>query len=211
MVKSRLAASIGQDIALDLYMCFVTDMIEMLAGGGYPLAICFHPPGSRQRIARWLGGRHALFPQIGDDLGQRMKNAFERVFSRGFRTALLIGSDSPDLPSPIIDEALVSLAEHDAVVGPSFDGGYYLIGFRADTFLPQAFDGIPWSTPQVFLQTIEVLKKARLLVYTLPVWRDVDTFDDLKALVVQNPDTSFAESATMKYIRNNEWELPWVP
>ena len=206
LVKSRLALTVGEDTALGFYKCFVSDMIGMLTGGGYPLAIFFHPPESRQRIVQWLGDEHTLFPQTGDDLGERMKNAFMTVFSQGLRSALLIGSDSPDLPGQIINEALISLKDHDVVVGPSYDGGYYLIGFKADTFLPQVFDGIIWSTPEVFKQTLDVLKKTNPRLHILPKWRDVDTFDDLEALYLNNRDTLFAESATIQYMENNRYK-----
>jgi len=205
-VKSRLAATVREDAALELYRCFVSDMMEMLARGRYPLCIFFYPPQARQRIMEWLGDQHILFPQSGNDLGERMKNAFETVFSRGVASAVLIGSDIPDLPGPIIDEALASLANHDAVVGPSYDGGYYLIGFRADTFLPQAFDGISWSTPEVFGQTLHALGIPGRRVHLLPQWRDIDVFEDLEELFHANQATPFAGSATMQYMRrNNYW------
>lgn len=204
MVKSRLARSLGEDIALDLYKCFVGDILEMLKGNGYPLTIFFHPPESRQRVIQWLGDEHTLLPQTGCDLGERMAKAFEAIFSQGLSAALLIGSDSPDLPNEIIEEALTSLKNYDAVLGPSYDGGYYLIGFRADTFLLPAFDGIPWSTPEVFTQTLSILRNANLRVHILPKWRDIDTLDDLQALFFTSRNTSFAESATMKYMENSK-------
>ena len=207
MVKSRLTAALREDVVLGLYKCFVSDTMEMLAQGGYPLIIFFYPPESGQRIRQWLGDEHTLLPQSGNDLGERMKNAFKTVFSQGRSSALLIGSDSPDLPGLIIDEALTSLKDHDAVVGPSYDGGYYLIGFRADSFLPRTFDKIPWSTPEVFVQTLDILGKADCRVHILPKWRDIDTFDDLKALVYDSRNMLFAKSATMKYIQCCKREL----
>ena len=203
MVKSRLAASVGEDVALDLYKCFVSDLMEMLRQGGYPFEIFFYPPDARQEVAQWLGDEHALTPQKGNDLGERIKNAFELVFSQGFRNALLIGSDIPDLPNLLIDEALEALKDYDAVVGPSHDGGYYLIAFRQDTFLAQVFSGITWGTSEVFEQTMEILRKANLTVHTLPVWGDIDTIDDLKALFQDSRNKPFVESATIKYIENN--------
>jgi len=204
MVKSRLAADLHEDMVLDLYKCFVSDMMEMLARSGYPVITFFHPPESRQKIIQWLGNGHKLLPQEGDDLGERMKNAFKTVFSQGLKSAILIGSDSPDLPGLIIDRALISLKDHDAVLGPSYDGGYYLIGFRADTFLPRTFDEIPWSTPEVFIKTLDVMEKAGLKVHILPEWRDVDTINDLKALFFESRNPSFAESTTMKYMLCNK-------
>ena len=208
MVKSRLAATVGKDAALELYRGFVSDMMEMLTRGGYPLCIFFHPPQARQRVADWLGEQHMLFPQSGNDLGERMKNAFKKVFSRSVASAILIGSDIPDLPGLIIDEALASLAYHDAVLGPSCDGGYYLIGFRADTFLPRAFDGIAWSTPEVFAQTVHALGRQGRRVHLLPEWRDIDTIEDLGELFHGNRATPFAGSVTMQYMRrSNYWPL----
>lgn len=204
-VKSRLAATVGEDAALELYRCFVSDMMEMLTRGGYLLHVFFYPPGARQRVVEWLGEQHMLFPQSGNDLGERMKNAFKKVFSRGVASAILIGSDIPDLPGPIIDEALASLADDDAVVGPSYDGGYYLIGFRADTFLPRAFDGIAWSTPEVFAQTVHTLGEQGRRVHLLPEWRDIDTIEDLRGLFHGNQATPFAGSATMQHMRRNNY------
>lgn len=205
-VKSRLAISVGNDIALDLYRCFVRDTLKMMAGTGYPYVVCFHPPDSRKRIVQWLGDTLELLPQTGDDLGERMKIAFLTAFSQDYRNVVLIGSDSPDLPGVLIDEAFTSLKDYDAVVGPSLDGGYYLIGFRADTFLPQAFDGMPWSTPEVFIQTLDILRKAGNRVHILPTWRDVDTLEDLKALVLRSPNTPSVKLATVRYIKNKKFD-----
>jgi hypothetical protein len=207
MVKSRLASSIGDTAALDLYRCFVKDMMEMLTGTGYPYIIYFHPPYARSTIVQWLGDTHLLLPQTGDNLGERMKNAFFEVFSKGYQNAILIGSDSPDLPGWLISEAFASLHNHDAIIGPSLDGGYYLIGFRADTFLPEVFDRMPWSTQEVFTRTIDILQKEDFLIHILPQWRDIDTFDDLKALYVISRGSSFAGSATMRYIEKNRYRL----
>jgi rSAM/selenodomain-associated transferase 1 len=207
MVKSRLAASVGKDVALDLYKCFVSDLMEMLGQGGHAFEIFFYPPDARQELVQWLGDEHTLIPQKGNDLGDRMKSAFELVFSQGFHNALLIGSDIPDLPILFIDEALGALKDCDAVVGPSHDGGYYLISFKRNTFLPQVFSGITWGTPEVFEQTIRILRKANLTVHTLPAWRDIDTVDDLKALFQDSRNTPFAESKTIKYIENNRCDF----
>jgi glycosyltransferase A (GT-A) superfamily protein (DUF2064 family) len=136
-----------------------------------------------------------------------MKNAFFEVFSKGYQNTILIGSDSPDLPGTLIEEAFLSLRDHGAVIGPSLDGGYYLIGFRADTFLPEVFDRMPWSTPDVFTRTVGIFQKKDFLIHILPQWRDVDTFDDLKALYVISRGSSFAGSATMRYIEKNRYRL----
>jgi uncharacterized protein len=205
-VKSRLAASVGEDVALGLYKCFVKDLMEMLVGR-YPFEIFFYPSEAKQEVTYWLGDEHTMVPQKGYDLGDRMRNAFEEVFSQGIDCAILIGSDVPDLPKLFIDEALEALKDYDAVVGPSHDGGYYLIAFTRDTFLTQVFSGIAWGTSEVFEETADILQKANLTVYILPKWRDIDTIDDLKALFRDNRNTPFAQSATIKYIENNIYNL----
>ena len=203
MVKSRLAGKVGDETALALYMCFVQDTVAMLLEGRYPFTVFFHPAGAKEMIARWLGYDRKICPQHGSNLGERMKNAFRDVFSRGSTRAVLIGSDIPDLPHSFIGEALTSLEDHDAVLGPSHDGGYYLIGFRSDSFLPEVFEGVPWSTPAVFQQTLGILQKSKYRVYTLQERRDIDTFDDLAAFFRDNLFASPAPAATMEYVRSH--------
>ena len=200
-VKTRLAKFLGEETALELYRCFVEDTLGMLVQGGYPLLIFHDPPAARRHIGQWLGKRHTLLPQTGEDLGDRMQNAFRTTFARGYRAALIVGSDSPDLPNGLLDEALAALGNQDVVLGPARDGGYYLIGFREETFLPDAFTGIAWSTPEVFARTLAILRNVGLRVHLLPTWRDVDTLEDIRALVLRNGDTAFAGSATMNCIR----------
>jgi rSAM/selenodomain-associated transferase 1 len=111
-----------------------------------------------------------------------MRNAFIEAFEMGFRRVVLIGSDIPDLPLDFIEEAFTSLKKKDAVIGPAFDGGYYLIGFRGRTFSPMVFDGMAWGTKTVFEKTMTVLRKLNRRVHTLAERRDIDTIEDLTHL-----------------------------
>jgi rSAM/selenodomain-associated transferase 1 len=142
-------------------------------------------------------GRRDGFPQAGADLGERMKNAFQHCFADGFDDVIIIGSDIPDLPPEIFAEAFAALENRGAVIGPAADGGYYLIGFRKETFAPEAFEGIVWSTQAVFAETVARLERVGVGVHLLPSWRDVDTVDDLRDLVRRHRDTPFAGSRTM--------------
>jgi len=90
-----------------------------------------------------------------------------------------MGSDLPDLPASIIDEAFNSLEFTDVVLGPSHDGGYYLVGFNAETFRPDIFDEMPWSTDEVLSRTLRVLARTRTTYHLLPRWRDIDEYEDL--------------------------------
>jgi len=199
-VKSRLAAGLGDEAALELYKTFVSDILDTIEKTANPSTIFFHPPEARDAVANWLGPERDYLPQEGHDLGLRMANAFATIFSMGSSRAVLIGSDIPDLPESILREAFRSLDDHDAVLGPARDGGYYLIGFRRDTFVPDVFRGIEWSTDRVFAETRLKLEQAKRSIHLLPEWRDVDTPEDLRELKDRNKWTPFAKSRTMKYL-----------
>lgn len=132
-----------------------------------------------------------------------MANAFKQVFSEGMEKAVIIGSDIPDLPESFIINAFAALSTHDVVIGPSVDGGYYLIGFRHDTFMPSVFKRISWGTDTVFLQTTKRLKKSHK-VYLLPLWSDIDQLDDVKRLFERSINTPFKNSRTISFIKGNK-------
>lgn len=196
-VKGRLARDLGGEVTVELYRNFVLDILSSIKETKADLKICFYPPDLRERFVEWLGGSYHYMPQDGEDLGKRMGKSLTRVFSEGYRKAVIIGSDSPDLPADIIDLGFTSLRSHDVVIGPSSDGGYYLIGFDKKGFLPEVFRGIVWSSTAVFKKTLDIIAKAGLKVFVLPEWRDVDTLDDLKDLIHRNEDTYFRSSRTM--------------
>jgi rSAM/selenodomain-associated transferase 1 len=179
-VKTRVASAMGDKMAMKLYRRFLLEMLFTLNKGTFLFYLCFHPENSLNDLKDWLGDHYLYTPQMGENLGQRMKNGFVEAFSMNFKRVVLIGSDIPDLPLEFIEEAFNSLGEKDAVIGPSFDGGYYLIGFRDKTFSPKVFEGIPWSTEKVFEETMKVLEKERLTVHTLKLLRDIDTIEDLR-------------------------------
>ena len=199
-VKTRLAAALGEEAALELYQRFVQDILDTLEQTGIPVMICYYPPDNRNAVAGWLGPEQQYLPQEGRDVGERMENAFRQAFNRGFSRVVLIGSDIPDLPAPLIKEALAALHMHDAVIGPARDGGYYLIGFRNDTFFPGVFSGIAWSTGTVFRSTMQAFGKAGQRVHELPLWQDVDTIEDLKDLAARSRRSAFSSSRTMSFL-----------
>jgi len=181
-VKSRLAAVIGDDSAVSVYKNLVAQMLSTVKEGSFPLYICFFPKNAQKPIKNWLGREYRYIPQHGKDLGERMRNGFINGFAMGYKRVVLIGSDIPDLPMKYIEEGFKSLKEMDAVIGPAYDGGYYLIGFNQSTFSPQVFEGMAWGTENVFDETMKKLKRFRRAVHTLPYQRDIDTAEDLKRL-----------------------------
>ena len=123
-----------------------------------------------------------LIIQKGIDLGERLINVFEQLFSSGYDSVTIIGSDSPNLPVAFIQKSLNTLKESnvDVTLGPCKDGGYYLIGLKA--FYGDIFKEISWSTASVFDETIEKIKKLGLGVSVLPEWYDIDNNKDLNFL-----------------------------
>jgi rSAM/selenodomain-associated transferase 1 len=199
-VKTRLAEQIGQDAAADLYRNFVTDILATLKSLDANFKIVFALGGSQDQFQQWLGKEYSYIPQVGQDLGQRMENAFLQAFNEGFKDVIVIGSDSPDLPKEYLELAFTTLDTNDIVIGPSSDGGYYLIGFTREAFLPEAFERITWSSDKVFVQTVDILKQHRHRVCLLPQWYDVDTLADLESFLQRNENSVFSKSVTMHYL-----------
>jgi len=167
-------------MAVKLYRRFLLEMLFTLNRGTFLFYLCYSPENSLDNLKDWLGDHYLYMSQGGENLGEKMKNGFVEAFSMSFKRVVLIGSDIPDLPLEFIEEAFTSLREKDVVIGPSFDGGYYLIGFKDQTFSPRVFDGIHWSTESVFEKTLKVLTQEGLTVHTLQPLRDIDTVEDLR-------------------------------
>jgi uncharacterized protein len=176
-VKTRLAKSIGDRQATQLYRCFTEDVLNIVESLALDSLIFFTPVEDEAFLKTWLGDRHYI-PQQGTHLGDRMAAAFRHSFSLGYQRVLILGSDSPDLPRAFLVEALEAL-QQQAVIGPSEDGGYYTLGFTPSTFCPAVFGPLPWSTPQVYPQTLAIFKQYSCSIHILPVWTDIDTLDDL--------------------------------
>jgi rSAM/selenodomain-associated transferase 1 len=178
-VKTRLAASFGEDFALGLYVSFVKDILAMAASVSTDIVIITDVYGDVPQHLLGMGTGYPVMRQKGKDIGTRMLNAFLQIFDMGYQRAVLIGSDSPDLPAEFIQRALNSLLTYDVVLGNSADGGYYLIGFTRGTCLTEFFCGVSWGTSLVFQETIDKIIESGKSIYFLPEWYDIDEKDDL--------------------------------
>ena len=171
-VKTRLAASIGEVAACDAYRL----MVDTLLGRIKPLdhvELRFTPDDGASEARQWLRKTWRARPQGPGNLGERLQNAFEAAFLQGTRRAVVIGSDCPYVTPEDIEAAWAALNTNDLVLGPSSDGGYWLIGLRAPQ--PSLFDEIPWSTNRVFQETFSRAKAASLRVHILRELIDVDS------------------------------------
>ncbi len=199
-VKTRLASVLGEAKTLELYRNFVLDVLDVLRGADARCQVWYHPESAKKEMKRWLGDNYEYYPQKGEDLGQRMKNAFKKAFRQGYREAVLVGSDIPDLTPGIIGDAFSELDSHDSVMGPAQDGGYYLIGFGRDSFYPALFDGIRWSGPGVFDGTMHAMESAGATVGLLPELSDIDTIYDLRKYFERARHTGSESSRTFRYL-----------
>jgi rSAM/selenodomain-associated transferase 1 len=147
----------------------------------------------------------ARFPQQGDDLGTRMAAAFRRVFADGYGSAVIIGTDSPDLPLTYIREACERLQQGDidAVFGPSGDGGYYLLGMGK--FHGGLFRDITWSSDRVLRESLQRAAAEGLRVALLPVWHDVDRPEDLMRPGLRDEDNGAPR--TRNFLKNKFFHL----
>jgi hypothetical protein len=181
-VKTRLCPPLGAADAAELARCFVLDAVERAdsVAGVRPI-IAYAPVEARDEFEA-LTPDLVLIGQRGGDLGKRQGAVVEDVIALGHDAVLLMGTDSPTLPPETIDEAvsLVMAPEVDVVVGPTEDGGYYLIGVR--TPCPALFEGMPWSTSTVLSLTLDRARGLGLRAVCLPTWYDVDTGADLARL-----------------------------
>ncbi len=185
-VKTRLAKDIGDKQAAHFYAAFVEDLLARVDKSEIETLFFFDPEEPASAYTKWLGNRRIL-PQRGKDLGERMLNAFNDAFTLGYEKCVLTGSDLPGLLTSTIKKGLASLDKYPACVGPAKDGGYYLIGFQAETLTDIPFANICWSTPHVFEKTIQKFESVKLEPYVLPELSDIDTLEDLMSLL-QNKD-----------------------
>ena len=179
-VKTRLSSLLDAPSILSLYCHFLRDSIEKICSVKDTdrfIGIASDPKTTYfDEVSQSYPVR--LFVQKGEDLGERMRQAFADRFEEGYERVVIIGSDSPTLPVAYIAKALQSKKE--VVIGPSTDGGYYLIGMQGKMI--DIFGSVPWGTDCVLSETLNVLKGQPAEAELLPVWYDVDLPEDLRFL-----------------------------
>jgi hypothetical protein len=176
-VKTRLAAEIGGEAALRVYVRLAEHALEQARAAGAEVRVHYTPADAGERVQAWLGPGAAYLPQAEGDLGERMRDAFDAAFAAGFRRVVIIGSDLPDLSAELLRRAFALLDAGEAVLGPARDGGYWLLGLRRP--VPEVFRGIAWSTAEVFAETVARLRAEGIEPALLEVLSDVDEAADL--------------------------------
>ena len=174
-VKTRLAATVGNEVALAVYFQLLNKTKEETLELAADKVVYYSNYVERGDI--WDDAVYAKEVQQGEDLGARMKNAFENAFAQGYEKVCIIGSDLMDLSTEVIEQAFDKLNKRDVVVGPSEDGGYYLLGMRQ--MVTALFEDKAWSTDEVYIATRDDARRLGLSLAELPVLNDVDTENDL--------------------------------
>lgn len=180
-VKSRLAASVGAEAAATLYEAMLQDVLLTCRElDNVELTLFWECAADRLPALESRYGCSSCLQDCGD-LGQRMQAAFSRMFSAGIDVGCIVGSDAPDLPLELIEQAFSGLESGacDVLFGPAADGGYYLLGMRE--IHPELFDRIPWSTPRVTELSLAAVAAGGKRAMLLDEWSDIDTLDDLHA------------------------------
>ncbi len=181
-VKTRLCPPLSPVAAAVLYRCFLLDKIEQVRALKDARPVVAYTPDEARAEFETLAPGFALIRQHGVDLGARLLASLSALLGDGHTGAIAIDSDTPTLPTTLLQQAVDRLADPrvDVVLGPTDDGGYYLIGMRAAH--SDLFEAMEWSTPRVLGETLRRATTAGLRVVCLPPWFDVDTPDDLARL-----------------------------
>lgn len=179
--KTRLAAGVGDDAAMEIYQRLVHRQMANLPTD-WPVEVHFAPAHEEPLMRAWVGeaAHRTFYPQIEDELGERLIHAMKGAFERGAKGVFLIGGDCPELDGARLRRAASRLQDVDVVMGPTFDGGYYLLGMGKprDALLTHG----EWGTSTVADSTRAIAGRNRWSMHELSTLQDVDTAEDWAAV-----------------------------
>lgn len=180
--KTRLLGTLTKEECAEIHKAFLLDIFRVLdfIKDKIDIYLTYTPEDSLYLIEDMLPKFIKCFPQVGNDLGERMANAFLNLFEKGYKKIVLMGSDIPDIQPFEIKEAFETLQNNNIVIGPTLDGGYYLIGLKEmnrELFV----NDLKWGNKSVLESTIDIANKKGLKVKFIEKHRDIDTKEDLLA------------------------------
>ena len=183
--KTRLSPPLSQEEAVELYRCFLLDTLDMMTQvDGIERIIAYSPPTAELYFRRVAPAGFSFVPQNGQTLGERLDNVLTDYLNRGNDQVVVMNSDAPTLPVVRLQQAFQQLDDPEVgvVLGPSDDGGYYLIGLKrpcSDLFK------VVMSTPTVLHETVALANEQNLRTVCLDPWYDIDTPQDLDRLIAE--------------------------
>ena len=173
-VKTRMRPVLTAQQSAELAVALILDTAEMMRRvQEVARVVAYAPSDARTASQDLVGSDFEYWPQPDGDLGKRMAEVFDRAFDEGYEQAVIVGADSPSLPAEWVQQAYDGLNTSDLALGPTYDGGYYLIGLRRPR--PSLFEGIEWSTTEVLPRTLDIVEREGLKLHLLPPWNDLDT------------------------------------
>lgn len=176
--KTRLAKGVGDANALLIYQALLDHTLATVRETPYRKVLMADPPEQAAQGPEWAPSLDAYLPQAPGDLGERMAAAVADAFARGAKKVVLIGCDCPQISKDSVISTFSALDRTDVVLGPTVDGGYYLLGLKE--MHASLFKDIPWSTGAVFEKTLNILKFQTLSYISLNAFSDVDTLEDFR-------------------------------
>ena len=173
-VKTRLATTVGDKVALEIYIELMRHTAEVTHKVSADKKVFYSEKIEQHDVWTEMNFSKAL--QTKGTLGQRMENAFRTAFEKGYKKVLIVGSDLYSLKTSHIEKALHQLDKKEVVIGPAQDGGYYLLGLKKN--LPALFCNKSWGTSNLLKETLNDLKLKS--VFLMEPLNDIDNFEDLK-------------------------------
>ncbi len=200
-VNARLAAEVGNEQAAALAKAMVEDMLDSFKWvEDADVVICFSPKERKADFQAWLGLERSYWHQRGPEHGRRVKNAFFTAFHKGYDQAVLLGGNIPDVHDDDLRQAFCHLENRQScALGPSEDGGYWLVGFDVRGHMDEVFLDMDWGSPTVLDQTVRRLEFDERNIGFVTKRRVIDSLDDLKS--VAQPGQLKGSSLTLKLAR----------
>ena len=200
-VKTRLCPPLSPAQAAELARCLLADRVEQLAA--VPMAdrlVAFWPPERETELRGLVPGEIRLIPQHGADLGARMDRLLSDLLAEGYAGAIVVGTDTPTLPTGYLEAACAALrtGAADLTLGPAEDGGYYLLGLAAPA--PELFVEVPWGEATVYTTTLARARAGGRRITVLPPWFDVDRPADLARLAGEPAPNAYRPRRTLAFL-----------
>lgn len=201
-VKARLAESIGAERATQFYrICCDKCFKAVKRIGGIDKFLFINESKNKEKTRDWVGDEFKIKFKKGESLGDEMFNSFQTIFQKKYKKIVILGTDIPDLSTDIVIKAFVELEKKDIVIGPSKNGGYYLIGMNEP--LKDIFKNINWSSSEVLSQTIDIIKEMNLTYKLLEELMNIDYYQDLIDWSEQNKNKNHPVEKWMKAVDLN--------
>jgi uncharacterized protein len=202
---NRLSSALSPEEAKRLYIAFLSDTFVLMEDvrderENLALALCYTPEGEEEAFEEVEREGSLMIPQRGENLGERLTNCFADLFALSFESVVVIGADTPTLPGEYVFDAFECFeTDDDVVIGPTEDGGYYLVGMRK--LHKRIFEDLPWGAAGALDATIERAREAELNLVLLPEWRDVDTPEDFEQLKRELAENKEAAKFTKRFLK----------